>query len=69
MRLTGGNSTQQTDGNGVELDRSARSALERSSKRAFSDQEWIRVRGKLIEFYAVLSDWEKHAAKGYQESS
>jgi hypothetical protein len=54
---------KDTDGRG------ARSALERSARRAFSDQEWIQMRGTLLQFYAVLSNWKKLAEKGSKKGS
>lgn len=50
-------------------ERGVRNALERSARRVFSDQEWIRMRGTLLEFYAVVSDWTKRSEKGSQKGT
>ncbi len=59
------NPTQPTGRREAELEGNARSALERKAQRALSDEEWVRMRGKLIDFYALLSHWEKRATNGH----
>jgi len=41
------------------LESAARGALEGVAPRAFSDLEWERVRAKLLEFVAILREWDR----------
>ena len=45
------------------LEHDARQALELRAGRTFSDREWAHMRGKLVEFYAILHEWEKEASE------
>ena len=44
-----------------DLERGARNALELCAGRTFGDREWMQMKGKLIEFYAILCGWEAEA--------
>ena len=52
-----GNSTARQQA--VDLERDARKALELCTGRTFGDWEWMQMKGKLIEFYAILRGWEE----------
>jgi len=41
------------------LENGARTTLDSCAGRTFSDEEWIQARAKLIQYTAVLRDWEK----------
>jgi hypothetical protein len=45
------------------LEQDARQALELRAGRPFGDREWAQMRGKLVEFYAILRDWDKEASE------
>ena len=52
--------TRQRSG---DLEHEARQALEVRAGRTFGDWEWAQMRGKLVEFYAILRDWDKEASE------
>jgi hypothetical protein len=47
----------------ADLEHAARQALELRAGRTFGDREWAQMRGKLVEFYAILRDWDKEASE------
>jgi hypothetical protein len=47
----------------ADLEHGARQALELPAGRTFGDREWAQMRGKLVEFYAILRDWDKEASE------
>jgi hypothetical protein len=48
---------------GGDLERNARKALELRAGRRFGDREWAHMQRKLVEFCAILSEWEKEATR------
>jgi hypothetical protein len=40
------------------LENAARAELQLRAGRAFGDEEWQRVRANLLEFVAILRDWD-----------
>jgi hypothetical protein len=47
----------------ADLEHDARQALELRAGRTFGDREWAQMRGKLVEFYAILRDWDQEASE------
>jgi hypothetical protein len=52
----------------LKLNHEARVALESLAGRAFRDHEWVHMQRRLTEFCAILSDWQKQAARRKQEA-
>jgi hypothetical protein len=50
------------------LEQRARNAIETSAGRTLEDRDWIQMKGKLAELYAILRDWEKQTTNRPQES-
>ena len=53
---TGLRAVLPTDG-----ERAARTLVESRLGRSLTDGEWERVHGRLVEFVAILRDWEQDA--------
>lgn len=45
----------------ADLEREARKVMEQRASRAFDEAEWKRMRAKVMEFAAILREWEEQA--------